>query len=305
MEICKTIIPAAGLGTRFLPYTKAVPKEMIPILTKPAIHYCIEESLASSLSQFLIITGSGKDAISHHLDNGYFFRDILAERGQQKLLNTTDKLSHQGHYTYINQAEPLGIGHAILQAQYAVGAKEHVGIMSPDDIIDSKEPTLKQLIRIARQEKASVIAVQEVPANCVSHYGIVKIKKRITPNLYQVAQIIEKPSFRDAPSNLAVVGRYVLSSKIFNSLNTLSNCQGELLLSDGISNMIQNNERVFAYKIPGIRYDISTPLGWVKAVIGFALKNPEYAPHIKHLLENTETSQSILYNPAKALEHTL
>lgn len=306
MAITKTIIPAAGLGTRFLPYTKAIPKEMLPILNKPAIQYSIEESLSSGVSQFILITGKGKNAIADHIDAAYNHEVTLEERNQQNLLSSTDRLGRLGTYTYIRQHEPLGLGHAISLAQQCIGPKEYFGIALPDDIIDGKDPALKQLIRIAHQEKASVIAVQEVPANCVSSYGIVDIKKQITPNLFQISKVTEKPSLKDAPSNLAVVGRYILSAKIFGALDYVSTLDTEeIQLSDAISHMIQNNERVFAYKIQGRRYDLGTPIGWVKANIGYALQNPEYAPHIRKILEEADTPNSILYNPAKAIEHTL
>lgn len=306
MAITKTIIPAAGLGTRFLPYTKAIPKEMLPILNKPAIEYGIEESIASGASQFILITGKGKNAIADHIDAAYNYENTLEERNKNDLLTSTARLERLGTYTYIRQREPLGLGHAVSLAKQCIGPKEYFGIILPDDIIDSKDPALKQLIRIAHQEKASVIAVQEVPSNCVSQYGIISIKKQITPNLFQISKITEKPTFKDAASNLAVVGRYVLSAKIFNSLEYISTLgTDEIQLSDAITHMLQNNERVFAYKIQGRRYDLGTPVGWVKANIGYALKNPEYAPHIRTILEEADTPNSILYNPAKAIEHTL
>lgn len=306
MNITKIIIPAAGLGTRFLPYTKAIPKEMLPILNKPAIQYSIEEALASEVSDFILITGKGKCSIADHLDSAYNYEAVLKEQDKSDLLTCTDRLSRLGSYTYIRQREPLGLGHAVSLAHNCIGPKEYFGIILPDDIIVSKDPALKQLMRIAIQEKASIVAVQEVPPNCVSSYGIINIKKQITPNLFQVAGITEKPSLKDAPSNLAVVGRYVLSSKIFNSLDCISTRgDSEIQLTDAIAHMAQNNERVFAYKIQGQRYDLGTPVGWLKANIGYALKNPEYAPHIKQILEEADTMESILYNPAKAIEHTL
>lgn len=177
----------------------------------------------------------------------------------------------------------------------------------PDDIITGKDPALAQLIRIARQEKSSVIAVQEVPLDYISSYGVIDIKKNITPNLFQVSNLVEKPAAKDAPSNLAIVGRYVLSHKIFPAIQEVSEycLEGEIGLTQAIATMIRNGEKVFAYKLQGRRYDIGTPIGWLKGVIGTALDDPVYGPQIKKLLQEINTPDSFLYNGSKALEHTL
>lgn len=303
MEIVKVVIPAAGLGTRFLPFTKSVPKEMLPLLDKPSIHYSAEEALNSGISSISIITGKNKQAISDYFDPSVLVADMLKEKGDS--VAALAKLARLASFNYIRQPEPLGLGHAIWLARHMIH-KEYFAIALPDDIIISKQPALSQLIRVARQEKASVIAVQEVPAECVSSYGIVAIKKQITPQLFQLSHVVEKPHPKDAPSNLAIVGRYILSHKIFTSLEYLNTYAiGELQLTDAISHMMHNSERVFAYKIPGTRYDIGTPLGWVKAVIGSALQDAEYGPHIRKFLTQLQTSESFLYNPAKTIEHSL
>lgn len=305
MEIIKAIIPAAGLGTRFLPYTKAIAKEMLPLLNKPAIQHTIEEALLSEISNFLVVVGQGKHAIADHFDTSAGLEILLKERDKLGLLASTDRINRLAQFTYIRQSEPLGLGHAIWMARHSIN-KEYFAISLPDDIIMGKQPALSQLIRIARQEKASVIAVQEVPTECVSSYGIVAIKKQITPNLFQLSNVVEKPHPKDAPSSLAIVGRYVLSHKIFNSLEQISTyASSELQLTDAIAHMMQNNERVFAYKIQGTRYDIGTPVGWIKAVIGSSLQDPETAPHIRKFLSEIYTTDSFLYNPAKTIEHTL
>lgn len=305
MDITKAIIPAAGLGTRFLPLTKAVPKEMIPILNKPAIHYIVEEGIKSDINQFLIITDKNKQAIADYFDSSPELELLLKERGKENLLSEIKKLIRMAHFTYIRQAEPLGLGHAILMARHSIG-KEYFGVFLPDDILVGPDPALAQLIRIARQEKASVIAVQEVPNDCVSAYGVIDIKKQITPNLFQVSTLVEKPSIKDAPSNLAIIGRYVLSHKIFKALDDVSNnALDEIQLTDGISTMIKDGEKVFAYKVSGMRYDVGNPIGWVKAIIGFALQNPLYAPHIKDFIAGLETTDSFLYNKHKNITHSL
>jgi len=305
MEITKAIIPAAGLGTRFLPLTKAVPKEMVPLLNKPAIHYIVEEGIKSDIHQFLIITDKNKQAISNYFDSAPDLELLLKERGKEHLLADVAKLMRAAHFTYIRQPEPLGLGHALLMARHSIG-KEYFGVFLPDDILVGPDPALAQLIRIARQEKASVVAVQEVANEVVSSYGVIKVKKQITPNLFQVDSLVEKPKVQDAPSNLAIIGRYVLSHKIFKAIDEVTEyALGELQLTDGISQMIKNNEKVFAYKVNGMRYDVGNPIGWVKAVIGFALQNPQYAPHIKDFIAGLNTTDSFLYNKNKNITHSL
>lgn len=304
MEINKVIIPAAGLGTRFLPYSKSLAREMLPLLTKPAIQYVAEEALLSELANIVVITSKGKDAIADHFDVSAVDAH-LKDTDKFGLLSSVEKLARLAQFTYIRQPEPLGLGHALWLARHCIN-KEYFAVALPDDIIISKQPALSQLIRVARQEKASVIAVQEVPTECISSYGIVAIKKSITPNLFQLSNVVEKPHPKDAPSSLAIVGRYVLSSKIFQSLDEMSSYeQSELTLTDAIAHMMQHNERVFAYKVQGTRYDIGTPLGWIKAVIGSSLQDPEYGPAIRKFLTDINTTDSFLYNPAKIIEHNL
>lgn len=272
MDIIKAIIPAAGLGTRFLPYSKAVPKEMLPLLNKPAMQLIVEEALASSLSTILVITRSGKQTMSDFFDATPTFDALLHERRQEELLSGIRKIAKSAHFSYIHQPEPLGLGHALWMARHTIG-KEYCAVMLPDDIILDEQPTIGQLMRIARQEKASIIAVQEVPEDQIHKYGIVAIKKQITPNLFQVSNLVEKPAAHEAPSNLAIVGRYILSHKIFAALEELSMyATDELQLTDAIAGMLQHNERVFAYKIAGKRFDIGTPLGWLKANIHLGMQ---------------------------------
>lgn len=303
MDICKTIIPAAGLGTRFLPFTKAVPKEMLPLLNKPAIQYIIEEGLKSEIKNFTIITSKDKQAMAHHFDPAPELELFLKEKNKSALVEELNTIIRTAHFTYVRQPEPLGLGHAVWMARHTIG-KEYFGVCLPDDIIISSTPALAQLIRIARQEKASVIAVQEVPSECVSSYGVIKIKKQISPKLFQVSHLVEKPHPKDAPSNLVVIGRYILSSKIFNSLEGITPYSlGEIQLTDAISHMIKNNEKVFAYKIQGVRYDIGTPIGWLKATLGIALQDPTYAGHLKKFLTDLDSPQSFLFEPSKSIEH--
>jgi UTP--glucose-1-phosphate uridylyltransferase len=301
MNITKAIIPAAGLGTRFLPFTKAIPKEMLPLIEKPAIQFIVEEAINSGINNFTIVTSAAKHAVENHFDTNPGLEALLREKNAYQLLESTEKMFQAVNFTYVRQPDPLGLGHAVWMARSTVG-KEYFGVLLPDEIFIAKEPCLAQLIKIAQQERASVVAVQEVPHECVSSYGVITIKKQITPKLFQVANLIEKPSQKDAPSNLALTGRYVLSHKIFNSLEQMAPyATNELQLTDGISHMLGNGEKVFAYKVQGIRYDIGKPLGWIKAVLGTALQDPRYAHYIREFLADLDTPESFLFNNHKNL----
>ena len=214
MEISKVVVPAAGVGTRFLPYTKTIPREMLPLLDKPAIHYVVEEAFNAAIRQFIVITNKEKRP-----DIDYFDETLSTTSHEQEfLLSEIQNICKASDFCYVRQPEALGLGHAIWSARHLIQPKEYFGITLPDDIILAKNnPAIGQIMRVARQEKASVIAVQEVPAESLSSYGVIEIKKQITPNLLQISSIVEKPESKDAPSSLAVVGRYVLSQKIFPS----------------------------------------------------------------------------------------
>ncbi len=305
MEIIKAVIPAAGLGTRFLPYTKALPKEMLPVLNKPAIQYIVQEGMDAAVKNFIMVVNKDKQALAQHFDTNLELEQILKDRDKEEVLEPLRKLSRDATFSYVHQIEPLGLGHAIWNVRHYI-FKEYFGIMLPDDIIVSKQAALAQLIKVARQEKASVIAVQEVPMEDCSKYGMIGIKKQITPNLFQVSHLVEKPDKKDAPSNLAIIGRYVLSHKIFAALESIeAGSGGELQLTDAIGQMLFDNEKVFAYKVQGIRYDIGTPIGWLKANIGCALQDPLYRPYINELLEDKDLLDSYLYNQVKIVEHML
>lgn len=284
MNIQKVVIPAAGFGTRFLPITKVIPKEMLPLIDKPAIQYITEEGIQSNISQFIVILGRSKEVIANYFDRLPELESLLKEKGKENLIKTIEQIVSTAHFTYIRQTIPLGLGHAVKQAEHAIG-KDYFGIMLPDDIFLGNEPVIAQLAQIAQKKKASVIAVQEVDPSNVSSYGIVGISKKISSNLFQVSHLIEKPSIEMAPSNLAIIGRYVLSPSIFTSLEKITiDDQGELQLTNGIAHMIKNGETVFACKIDNTRHDIGTPLGWLKATYDIALSNPMYATQLKEYL---------------------
>ncbi len=304
-DITKVIIPAAGNGTRFLPYTKAIPKEMLPLLDKPALQTIIEEGIASAIKNYIIVTSRDKSSIENHFDAHPALEAFLKEHNKESLVECIDRILKTTEFTYVRQQEALGLGHAIWLARHCI-QKEYFGVMLPDDIIVSKQPALEQLMRIAYQERASVIAIQEIPLECAPSYGIISVKKQITTHLFQVGSVIEKPSQKNAPSNLAIIGRYVLSHKIFNSLDYIRNYSvDEIQLTDAISHMLHNNEKVFAYKVQGIRYDIGTPTGWVKAIISLALQHPHYQGSIRRYINELNTVESHLYNTSKNIEHSI
>lgn len=254
MLITKAIIPAAGRGLRFLPATKAVPKELLPLIDKPAIQYVVEEGVSSGIKDFVFVTSKDKRAIIDHFSEDF-------------PINFVD----------VRQNQRLGLGHAIWTARHAIG-DNHIAVMLPDDIFIGAEPGLGQLIKVAIQEKCSVVAVQEVSRAEVGRYGIVDVKKQFSPNLFQLRDVIEKPAPDEAPSCLAIVGRYVLAPSIFEALEqTSSGAIGEIQLTDGIQKMILGGEKVFAYKIKGVRYDAGTPFGLLRSSVMLALRSPKYS----------------------------
>ncbi len=266
MKIRKVVIPAAGLGTRFLPITKVIPKEMLPLLNKPAIQYIVEEAIDSKLDNFLVVISKGKEAIENYFNSSTYFDYLLKEKQQTHLLSGLSNIIKSAKFSYVEQKQQLGLGHAILMAKEYI-KEDYFCVMLPDDIIVSDNPGINQLIEIATKTKSTVVAVQEIPLEFVSSYGIVSIKSKISDNIFQLNGLVEKPK-KLAPSNLAIVGRYVISNKIFSSLEKISSTNlSELQLTDAISHMLQNGEPVIAVKIDGERYDVGTPQNWLRATI--------------------------------------
>lgn len=281
MKITKTVIPAAGLGTRFLPYTKVVPKEMLPILGKPAIQTIIEESLASNISDFIIIANQDKQALFDHFLPLPQLEQKLKATKKEHLLDSINKIIATTNFSYIPQYEQRGLGHAVLQTKQAVG-DEYFCVSLPDEIMINDIPALEQLMAIAQKYNASVIAVKEVPHDKVSSYGVIAVKEKLESGVYEVSQLVEKPPVDQAPSNLAIIGRYVLSPRIFDSLEKIGpGAGGEIQLTDGIADMMQKGERVLALKLKGIRHDVGNPIGWLQANIHLALLDPTFGPQIK------------------------
>ncbi|UMZ74734.1 UTP--glucose-1-phosphate uridylyltransferase GalU [Natranaerofaba carboxydovora] len=285
-KVKKAVIPAAGLGTRFLPATKAVPKEMLPILDKPTIQYIVEEAIESGIEDILIITSRGKEAIENHFDKAYELEDTLLKKEKHDLLEKVQKTSDINIH-YIRQKEPLGLGHAILYAKKFVG-DEPFGVMLGDDIVVNRDgaPCLKQMIDIYEKDKASVIGVKQVPDEEVSRYGIVKKTGKETDKASQVDELVEKPPLEEAPSNLAIMGRYVISPRVFELLEkTKPGSGGEIQLTDALNDLAKK-ESVVAYEFEGIRYDAGDLLGYLKTTVEFALHREDISEDFKKYLEN-------------------
>ena len=285
-QVKKAVIPAAGLGTRFLPATKAQPKEMLPILDKPTIQYIVEEAVASGIEDLLVITGRGKRAIEDHFDRAVELEETLEKRGKHHLLEKV-KAPSQIDIHYIRQKEPMGLGHAILCARKFIG-HEPFGVLLGDDIVENGggAPCLKQMIDVYRAEDASIIGVQEVPEAEVSRYGIVASQPRDAQGAYPVNHLVEKPPVAEAPSRLAIMGRYVISPTIFDFLEkTAPDSGGEIQLTDALNELAQV-ERVCAYPFKGTRYDAGDLLGYLKTTVAFALERDDIQADFRAYLED-------------------
>ena len=293
MKIRKAIIPAAGLGTRFLPATKAQPKEMLPIVDKPTIQYIVEEAVASGIEEIIIIIGRGKRSIEDHFDKSYELEDTLFRKNKLDMLAEVQKISNLVNIVYVRQKEPKGLGHAILCAKSVIG-DEPFAVLLGDDIVMSEIPCLKQVIDVFEYYNSSVVAVQSVPEKDVSKYGIIKPKgTMIESDLFHIESLIEKPSMEEAPSRYAIMGRYVLSPKIFEILERIPMGRGdELQLTDAI-NELNKHQAVFAYNFQGKRYDIGDKLGFIKATIDFALSRDDINESVLAYLQEIITIQNL------------
>lgn len=269
----KAIIPAAGLGTRFLPATKSQPKEMLPIVDKPTLQYIIEEAINSGIEEILIITGRNKKSIEDHFDKSVELELELEYKGKKEMLEMVQEISNMVNIHYIRQKEPKGLGHAIYCAKSFIG-DEPFAILLGDDIVDSEVPCLKQLINAYDEYKTSILGVQEVVMENVDKYGILNCKF-IENRIYKVKDMIEKPSIEEAPSNIAILGRYIITPAIFDILESQEPGKGgEIQLTDALRKLAKH-EAIYAYNFEGKRYDVGDKLGFLEATIDFALKRPE------------------------------
>jgi UTP--glucose-1-phosphate uridylyltransferase len=286
MKVCKAVFPAAGLGTRFLPATKAQPKEMLPLVDKPIIQYGVEEALAAGCDQIIMVTGRGKTAIEDHFDVSFELETILEEKGKKDLLKVVRQISDMIHLAYVRQKEPLGLGHAVLTARELVG-HEPFAVLLADDVIDAEIPVLKQMMQVFDEKQCSVIATQIVEGAAISAYGVLDVKPAEGHHggrLYEILNMVEKPKPQDAPSNLAIIGRYILTPSIFEMLeNTPKGTGGELQLTDGMR-LLLKKEKMYAYVYEGKRHDTGDKLGFLKATVEFALKRDDLGGPLKEYL---------------------
>ncbi|HEX7249579.1 MAG TPA: UTP--glucose-1-phosphate uridylyltransferase GalU [Burkholderiales bacterium] len=285
MKITKAVFPVAGMGTRFLPATKASPKEMMPIVDKPLIQYAVEEAAAAGITEMVFVTGRNKRAIEDHFDKAYELETELERKGKDAMLDMTRSVLPDGvRCMYIRQAEPLGLGHAVLCAQPIIG-NEPFAVLLADDLMDSQPPALAMMARVFEREGASLLGVEEVPKDQTQSYGIVTVGT-MENDVAPIRSIVEKPKPADAPSNLGVIGRYVLTPRIFEMLGQVTpGAGGEIQLTDGISALLKH-EKAYAVRLPGKRYDCGSKLGYLQASVELGLRHPEVGQEFARFLKS-------------------
>jgi UTP--glucose-1-phosphate uridylyltransferase len=289
--IRKAIFPAAGLGTRFLPATKAQPKEMLVLVDKPVIQYGVEEAVASGVDNIVIVTGRGKNAIEDHFDVNVELESFLDQRGKKEQLAEIRKISQMIKLAYVRQGEPLGLGHAVLMTKELVG-NEPFAVVLGDDVIDATPPALRQMIDVFERVGGPVLAVERVPPEDVSSYGVVAIDETeaLGGGVHRITDLVEKPRREDAPSNLAIIGRYILTPDIFPALeSTVTDRTGEIQLTNGLRRLLKDRP-LYAYEVQGVRHDTGNKLGFLKAVVYFALRRPDLAEPFRRYLASLEGS---------------
>ena len=283
MKIRKAVIPVAGLGTRFLPATKTVPKELLPIVDIPAIQYVVQEAVDSGISEVIFVTGRGKDSIEDHFDEIPELEQVLEERGQKEAVQNLRQIAEMIEVVSVRQKKPLGLGHAVFCARDLVG-DEPFAVLLSDDLIEAPVPCLRQLMEIFAEKRESVLALRRVPEDQVRRYGIVQ-GKELTKGLYEVENMMEKPQPHETPSRLAIIGRYILRPEIFSLLeNVTPGKGGEIQLTDGISQLARQR-KVYGYEFEGEHYDIGDKFGFVRATVAYALKRPELKEQTREYLQ--------------------
>jgi UTP--glucose-1-phosphate uridylyltransferase len=281
--IRKAVFPAAGLGTRFLPATKAQPKEMLPLVDKPIIQYGVEEAVASGVDNIILVTGRGKNAIEDHFDVSVELETFLEARNKTELLAEIRKISNLINFSYVRQGEPLGLGHAVLVTRALVG-DEPFAVILGDDVIDANPPALRQMIDVFQDVQGPVLAIERVPREDVSAYGIIDAEE-VKPGVYRIRDLVEKPSRDEAPSDLAIIGRYILTPDIFPALQaTVTDRTGEIQLTNGIRELLKSRP-IFGCRIDGVRHDTGNKLGFLKAVVYFALRRPDLGDQFRDYLK--------------------
>jgi UTP--glucose-1-phosphate uridylyltransferase len=284
--IRKAVFPAAGLGTRFLPATKAQPKEMLPLVDKPIIQYGVEEAVESGIDNIILVTGRGKNAIEDHFDVSVELETYLEARGKKELLAEVRKISNLINFCYVRQGEPLGLGHAVLVTRALVG-DEPFAVVLGDDVIDATPPALRQMINVFEEVQGPVLAIERVPREDVSSYGIIDAEE-IRPGVYRIRDMVEKPPRNEAPSDLAIIGRYILTPDIFPALEaTVSDRTGEIQLTNGLRHLLKSRP-IYGCRIDGARHDTGNKLGFLKAVVYFALRRPDLGQAFRDYLKGID-----------------
>jgi UTP--glucose-1-phosphate uridylyltransferase len=284
--IRKAVFPVAGLGTRFLPATKAQPKEMLPLVDKPIIQYGVEEAVASGVDNIILVTGRGKNAIEDHFDVSVELETFLEARGKKELLAEIRQISNLINFSYVRQGEPLGLGHAVLVTRNLVGSEPFAVILG-DDVIDANPPALRQMIDVFEEVRGPVVAVERVPHREVSSYGVID-GEEIRPGVFRIRDLVEKPPLNEAPSDFAIIGRYILTPDIFPALEaTAADRTGEIQLTNGLRHLLKSRP-IYGCLIDGVRHDTGNKLGFLKAVVYFALRRPDLAEPFREYLQEMD-----------------
>lgn len=284
-KIRKAVFPAAGLGTRFLPATKSSPKEMLPLVDKPLIQYSVEEAVASGIESILIVTGREKSSIENHFDISYELESVLQEKGKTEFLEMVHSISEICRISYTRQKQALGLGHAIYQAK-DFSENEPFAVLLADDVVDAEKPALKQMIEVFEKYDAPVIATMQVEGEAISRFGVIDAEE-VEPNIFKIKDMVEKPKFEDAPSDLAIIGRYILTPDVFNAIErTEKGAGGEIQITDAMRLMLKEGKPFYAVKLDGVRHDAGDKLGFLIATVEFALKRDDLGNDFREYLKS-------------------
>ena len=286
-KIRKAVFPAAGMGTRFLPATKASPKEMLPLVDKPLIQYSVEEAVASGIESILIVTGREKSSIENHFDISYELEDLLREKGKTEFFDQVRAISDLCRISYTRQKQALGLGHAIYQAKDFAETEEGFAVLLADDVVDAEKPALKQMIEVFEKYGAPVIATMQVPGEAISRFGVIDAAEEVEPNVFKIKDMVEKPAFEDAPSDLAIIGRYILTPDVFDAIErTEKGAGGEIQITDAMRLMLREGKPFYALKLDGTRHDAGDKLGFLIATVEFALKREDLGNDFREYLKS-------------------
>ena len=288
-KIRKAVFPAAGLGTRFLPATKAAPKEMLPLVDKPLIQYAVEEAVASGIESILIVTGREKSSIENHFDISYELESVLQEKGKTEFLEMVHAISEICRISYTRQKQALGLGHAIYQAK-DFAENEPFAVLLADDIVDAETPALRQMIKVFEEYNAPVIATMQVAGRAISRFGVIDAEE-VAPDIFKIKDMVEKPKFEDAPSDLAIIGRYIFTPDIFEAIEeTEKGAGGEIQITDAMRLMLGRGKEFYAVRLEGTRHDAGDKLGFLIATVEFALKRADLGADFKNYLKSLDLS---------------